>query len=118
MLFETTTDNTGAFDLGEGPTPVNIWQSNHVAEPLWIASAGTEGGAENQNRIDETDLSLPQKLGSLPARRWAQMCPISAGHRSALLAFYGVKAPQNKLSMKLGLLPCLMTNLPTVKNAP
>ena len=64
----------GAFDLGDGLTPVDIWQGLHAGELLWIASAGVEGGEENQSRIDETDLSLLKKLESFPARRWAQMC--------------------------------------------
>ncbi|KZL26498.1 hypothetical protein [Pseudovibrio sp. Ad37] len=64
----------GVFDLGEGLTPVDVWQGLHASEPLWIASAGIEGGQENQTRIDETDLSLLKKLESFPAKRWAQMC--------------------------------------------
>ena len=74
LADETKTGKTGAFDLGDGLTPVDIWQSLHASEPLWIASAGMEGGAENQARIDVTDLSLLKKLESFPAKRWAQMC--------------------------------------------
>lgn len=66
--------NIGAFDLGEGLTPVDVWQGLHASEPMWIASAGMEGGAENQNRIDASDLSLLKQLEQFPAKRWAQMC--------------------------------------------
>ncbi|WP_082830727.1 MULTISPECIES: hypothetical protein [unclassified Pseudovibrio] len=58
MADNNITPTLGAFDLGEGLTPVDIWQGLHASEPLWMASAGIEGGDENQSRIDETDLSL------------------------------------------------------------
>lgn len=75
FLMASKEDNKiGAFDLGEGLTPVDVWQGLHASEPLWIASAGVDGGNENQTRIDETDLSLLKKLETFPAKRWAQMC--------------------------------------------
>ncbi|KZK79001.1 hypothetical protein PsW64_03345 [Pseudovibrio sp. W64] len=74
LVADQDTSKPGVFDLGEGLTPVDIWQGLHASEPLWIASAGVEGGKENQTRIDETDLSLLKKLGSFPAKRWTQMC--------------------------------------------
>lgn len=74
MAADNNTPTLGAFDLGDGLTPVDVWQGLHASEPLWIASAGVEGGDENQSRIDETDLSLLKSLEAFPAKRWAQMC--------------------------------------------
>ncbi|WP_082596500.1 hypothetical protein [Pseudovibrio sp. POLY-S9] len=74
MAVDQDTTKPGAFDLGEGLTPVDVWQGLHASEPLWIASAGVDGGEENQSRINETDLSLLKRLETFPAKRWAQMC--------------------------------------------
>ncbi|MGH0003802.1 hypothetical protein ACQU0X_27325 [Pseudovibrio ascidiaceicola] len=73
-MAEKDGKKAGAFDLGEGVTPVDIWHGLHVSEHLWVASAGVEGGEENQKRINESDLSLLKKLETFPAKRWAQMC--------------------------------------------
>ncbi|WP_082830729.1 MULTISPECIES: hypothetical protein [unclassified Pseudovibrio] len=74
MAVDKITQTPGAFELGDGLTPMDIWQGLHASEPLWIASAGVEGGDENQSRIDETDLSLLRRLEDFPAKRWAQIC--------------------------------------------
>ncbi|KZL14360.1 hypothetical protein PsAD2_03764 [Pseudovibrio axinellae] len=74
LAVDQDTSKPGAFDLGEGLTPVDVWQGLHASEPLWIASAGVEGGEENQSRINSSDLSLLKKLEAFPAKRWAQMC--------------------------------------------
>ncbi|KZL02626.1 hypothetical protein PsAD26_04706 [Pseudovibrio sp. Ad26] len=74
LMVNKEDSKIGAFDLGEGLTPVDVWQGLHASEPLWIASAGVDGGNENQTRIDETDLSLLKRLEAFPAKRWAQMC--------------------------------------------
>ncbi len=115
LAAEQQNSTTGAFDLGQGLTPVDIWQSLHASEPLWVASAGAEGGAENQQRIDETDLSLLRRLEEFPAKRWAQMCdgigwtPLGAiglswclgATEQAFRVAWSIAAPEDELNDRL-----------------
>lgn len=64
----------GAVDLGDGLTPIDIWQGLHSNARAW--SQVPYGAGQNQDRtlIDGTDLSVLKALADYPASKWAALC--------------------------------------------
>lgn len=61
-------------DLGDGLTPVDIWQSLHAGERSWIAHAGGRPKFLFSEQIDGSDRMLMERLQAFPADRWIALC--------------------------------------------
>ncbi len=64
----------GATDLGDGLTPIDIWQGLHANARNW--SAVRYGASQHHDRtlIDGSDLSVFKALATFPAAKWSAMC--------------------------------------------
>ncbi|PYE85162.1 hypothetical protein [Phyllobacterium leguminum] len=60
--------------LGDGLTPVDIWQSLHASERSWIAKAGGAPRFVFNENADSSDRMLLEMLPALPVRRWFDLC--------------------------------------------
>lgn len=64
----------GAVDLGDGLTPIDIWQGLHANARSWADVP--YGASQQQDRmlIDGTDLGVLKALASYPAEKWSALC--------------------------------------------
>ena len=64
----------GVIDLGDGLTPIDIWQGLHANAHAWIDSP--YGVSQEQDRIliDGTDISVLRALSVYPVKKWIALC--------------------------------------------
>ncbi|ACB23167.1 hypothetical protein [Methylobacterium radiotolerans] len=73
-----TSDSTARLrapvDLGDGLTPVDVWQSLHAGERRWAARTAAEERLPFAGQMDASDRQLMALLGAFPATRWVPLC--------------------------------------------
>jgi len=61
-------------ELGDGLTPVDVWQSLHASERNWMARAAGEPRFAFAENANASDLMLLQRLSTFPVGRWGHLC--------------------------------------------
>lgn len=64
----------GAVDLGDGLTPVDIWQGLHAGARSWERTGYGMAGDQDRTLIDASDLSVLRSLQNFPAASWRDLC--------------------------------------------
>ena len=64
----------GVVQLGDGLTPVDIWQGLHGNARAWQNVPYGAGQQQDRMLIDGTDLSVLRALAEYPAEDWAALC--------------------------------------------
>lgn len=64
----------GAVDLGDGLTPIDIWQGLHAGARSWGRTSYGVAGDQDRVLIDASDLSVLRVLQNFPATNWTALC--------------------------------------------
>jgi len=64
----------GVVDLGDGLTPVDIWQGLHANARAWSEARYGANPYQDCVLIDGTDLSVLKALSDYPAEKWHALC--------------------------------------------
>jgi hypothetical protein len=74
-------------DLGDGLTPVDIWQSLHASQRAWLSRTPEDERRPFAAFAEGSDRQLMEMLADFPAKRWAYLCN-GAGWSPIALAAY------------------------------
>ena len=73
-VVDITDAMSGAVDLGDGLTPIDVWQGLHANARAWsdVPYAGSQ--SQDHILIDGTDLSVLKALENYSAKGWHALC--------------------------------------------